>query len=104
MRRISHIRGIQSAAARSKQQIMHSFGQILDNLKYGVLQVGVEFTPNRQVDRTTTGKGVEVHRLSRGELFPKLVEIEASEVADLMTLDVDDLNGLPPPDNKRCPF
>ncbi len=104
MCRIARRGGIEGAAARSKLQIMHALGQIFDNLKHGVLQIGVELTPDRQVDGAAPCQGVEVHGLTRGEFLPRLMQVETNEVTDLVSLDVNDLDRLTPSDYKRSSF
>ena len=91
MRRIAYRGCIEGTAARRKLQIMDAFGHIFDDLEHGVLQIGVELALDRQVNGTVARQGIEVHGLTRGELLPRLVQVETNEVADLVAFDVNDL-------------
>jgi hypothetical protein len=104
MRRISDGGGVEGAAARRKLQIMYAPGQILDNLKHGVLEIGVELALDRQVDGAATRQGVKVHGLTSGEFLSRLMQVETNEVTDLVSLDINDLDNLTPSDYKRSPF
>jgi len=83
---------------------MYALSQIFDNLKHRVLEIGVELAPDRQVDGTAPYQGVEVHGLTCGEFLSRLMQVETNEVADLMPLDVNDLDCLTPSDYKRSSF
>src|SRR5262245_30871407 len=83
---------------------MHALGQIFDNFEHRILQIRVKLTPDRQVDGAASCQGVEVHGLAGGEFLPRLMEVETNKVTDLVTFDVNNLNGVPSSDHKSSPF
>ena len=92
-------RCIESAAARSKQGVVHAVGLILDNLEHGVLKIGVEPAADRKMQGTTTGQGIEIHGFTGRQFFRQVMQMKADEVADLLAFHINNANRFPLPDH-----